>query len=393
MTTVQWPKYLRYLCLLLITSLGIGYLLGYPLEALCLNLLVLVSYHVVQLARFEHWLRQEKDQPPPDLHGYLNVLLDKVYYFQRKERKAQSALRNLLKRAQKSANALSDGYLTLNRNDALEWWNAAAGKMLGLQHPSDIGQPLLQLLRDPDFIRYFHKKDAKKPLRISNPNNKYMHLELELTRYGDSEKLLHLRDITQLIHLEQVRTDFIANVSHELRTPLTVLKGYVEILENFADSLPPAMRKGLGTMEAQVHRMQNLIEDLFTLTRLEDASDKAEETTIHLDALLQDIAEEARVIARAKNITVSLPAKMQFNLLGDPKQIRSALMNLVSNAVITLMLMVISRLPQTIHRMTATLALKIMALALNRPISPASQSASIALTPAAAPRPAVPDWA
>lgn len=333
MTPAQWPRYLKLLFIVLCATLALGFLVGYPLELLCFVLATLVTYHVVQLARFEHWLRQEKDQPPPDLHGYLNVLLDKVYYFQRRERKAQATLRNLLKRAQKSANALSDGYLTLDRNDRLEWWNAAAGHMLGLQLPSDIGQPLLQLLRDPDFIRYFQDQSARAPIRIRNPINDRMHLELELTRYGDSEKLLHIQDITQLIHLEQVRTDFIANVSHELRTPLTVLKGYVEILENFEDALPKAMKKGLLTMEAQVHRMQNLIEDLFTLTRLEDASATAQEVPIDLNRLLTNIAEEARVIARDKGITVAVEASKTFNLLGDPNQIRSALMNLVSNAV------------------------------------------------------------
>lgn len=333
MTPLQWPRYLRHLCIILLLSLTLGALIGYPLEVVCIVLAILAIYHVLQLARFEQWLRDEKEQPPPDLHGYLNVLLDKVYYFQRRERKAQATLRNLLKRAQKSANALSDGYLTLDRNDHLEWWNVAAGQMLGLQHPTDVGQPLVQLLRDPDFIRYFHDEEAKKPIRIRNPINDRMHLELELTRYGNSEKLLHIQDITQLIHLEQVRTDFIANVSHELRTPLTVLKGYVEILENFADALPPAMSKGLRTMEDQVHRMQNLIEDLFTLTRLEDASAKAQEVEIDLGKLLKEIAEEARVIARDKGIRVTVAEKACFNLLGDPKQIRSALMNLVSNAV------------------------------------------------------------
>lgn len=333
MTPVQWPQYLRNLCILSIITLGLGTALGYPIEALCLFLTAFVIYQMAQLARFEHWLRQENEQPPPDLHGYLNVLLDKVYYFQRRERKAQATLRNLLKRAQKSANALSDGYLTLDRHDRIEWWNTAAGSMLKLQQPKDFGQPLIQLLRDPDFIRYFKDHDANKPIRIRNPINNLMHLELELTRYGDREKLLHIQDITQLIHLEQVRTDFIANVSHELRTPLTVLKGYVGILENFADSLPNTLTKGLKTMEAQVHRMQNLIEDLFTLTKLEDPSATAEETSIDVQALLLDIADEARIIAREKNIDVSVDIRDPFNLRGDPNQIRSALMNLVSNAV------------------------------------------------------------
>lgn len=333
MTEAQWPRHLKHLSWILCITAAVGFLVGYPLALICLALTTLLSYHIIQLARFEHWLHQEKEQPPPDLHGYLNTILDKVYYFQRRERKAQATLRNLLKRAQKSANALSDGYLTLDHKDRLEWWNSAASTMLGLQQPGDMGQPLVQLLRDPDFIRYFKNQDACKPIRIRNPINEHMHLELELTRYGDSEKLLHIQDITQLIHLEQVRTDFIANVSHELRTPLTVLKGYVEILENFEDALPKAMKKGLKTMEAQVHRMQNLIEDLFTLTRLEDPSATAKEVMINLDELLSHIAEEARVIARDKQITVAITATPKFNLLGDPHQIRSALMNLVSNAV------------------------------------------------------------
>ncbi|MEJ2681185.1 MAG: phosphate regulon sensor histidine kinase PhoR [Gammaproteobacteria bacterium] len=329
----QWPRHLHRFSFILLGSLLLGWIIGRPLELAFAALLAYWVFHTIQLARFERWLSQTPTEPPPDLSGYLNVFIDHVYGYQRREQKALSTLRNLLSRAQNSANSLADGYLTIDRHDRLEWWNTAATHFLGLKYPRDIGQPLVQLLRDPGFIRYFQSGNFEQRVRVCNPANPRKHMELQLTRYGNDEKLLHIRDITPLMHLEQVRTDFIANISHELRTPLTVLKGYVEMLDDFTEQLPESMSQGLRTMRAQVHRMQNLIDDLFTLTRLEDPTAQNQQEIINIQALLHGITEEAIMLAREKNIHIALCNKEHFDLQGASTQLRSAIMNLVSNAV------------------------------------------------------------
>jgi len=338
MSDRQWPKYILNQTITITVGAGIGIVLGHIWLGFIAALVFILAYQTLQLARLEQWITVNSQNPPPDLRGYLSLFSDRIYYFQRREKKAQSTLKSLLKRAQASANALSDAYLTLDKSDQLEWWNKAANKLLGLQYPRDIGQPIIQLLRDPDFIEYFQhasqNQGKRAPrLKIASPISPNTHIEIQLTHYGDNEKLIHVRNITQLIHLEQVRTDFIANMSHELRTPMTVMAGYVELFEDFAEELPEPLAPSVSTMKSQVKRMQNLVEDLFTLTRFEDPSVSFKHEQIDLQLLLKEIVDEAKILAREKDIKLYLPELVSFDIKGDRGQIRSALSNLINNAV------------------------------------------------------------
>src|SRR5690606_29120594 len=109
-------------------------------------------------------------------------------------------------------------------------------------------------------------------------------------RYGeDGEQLLIVRDITQLLRLEQVRRDFVANVSHELRTPLTVLHGYLDLLDpDDAPQLAPM----LDEMRAQSSRMARLVEDLLTLSRLESGTPLQDER-VRMSGMLDTLVREA----------------------------------------------------------------------------------------------------
>jgi two-component system phosphate regulon sensor histidine kinase PhoR len=97
--------------------------------------------------------------------------------------------------------------------------------------------------------------------------------------YGDSEKLLLSRDITHWERMETTRRDFVANVSHELRTPLTVLGGFLETLSDMGEPDPDMLRRSLQLMGEQATRMQRLVEDLLTLSKLESAQTPAEDSS------------------------------------------------------------------------------------------------------------------
>merc|ERR1712098_286324 len=103
--------------------------------------------------------------------------------------------------------------------------------------------------------------------------------------YGDEHLLLIARDITRVSQLEEMRKDFVANVSHELRTPLTVINGYLEILPIDEDS-DPFMQKAMKEMTSQTHRMQNLIEDLLVLSRIEASSERIYENVVNIPVVL-----------------------------------------------------------------------------------------------------------
>jgi len=86
---------------------------------------------------------------------------------------------------------------------------------------------------------------------------------LQVTPYGDGQRLMVVRDVTRVFRLEQVRRDFVANVSHELRTPLTVIAGYLETMQDDQDeTLRRTWGPMLGAMREQSVRMAQIVEDL-----------------------------------------------------------------------------------------------------------------------------------
>jgi two-component system phosphate regulon sensor histidine kinase PhoR len=130
-----------------------------------------------------------------------------------------------------------------------------------------------------------------------------------------------------------MRRDFVANVSHELKTPVTVLSGFVETLADESFDVPPAQRRRfLALMAEQAGRMQRLIEDLLELSALESSGSAEDEQPIELRPFVERLAEEARALSTGRHrIEVSLDADAR--LLGSPRELHSALSNLVSNAV------------------------------------------------------------
>ena len=132
--------------------------------------------------------------------------------------------------------------------------------------------------------------------------------------------------------MEIMRRDFIANVSHELRTPLTIIEGFLETLldEEMQDS--DMEKRALTLMADQSKRMQRLVEDLLTLSRLENAQNTLHEEVVNISALLQSLYQEAQSLSAGRHrITLNLVSDAQLS--GSLDELRSALGNLVSNAV------------------------------------------------------------
>ncbi|BBI65279.1 hypothetical protein HSBAA_65850 [Vreelandella sulfidaeris] len=235
-------------------------------------------------------------------------------------------------RIQESSEAMRDSVVMLDRHGDLEWWNSAATAMLGLQTAHDRGQHITNLLRDPSFIRYFNARDYSEPLTLTSPIDERQILQYQITLYGDDERLVMARDITRLHRLEQMRRDFVANVSHELRTPLTVLSGYLETYTDIADQLPPRLGKSIHQMQEQTQRMQNLVNDLLLLSRLEIDQGGKDHHPLSLGPLLQSICDDALALSHQRH-TITVALESDACLLGSEQEIRSAISNLAFNAV------------------------------------------------------------
>ena len=147
--------------------------------------------------------------------------------------------------------------------------------------------------------------------------------------------LFVLHDITKQKKLEAVRKDFVANVSHELRTPLSVIKGYVETLVDDHQSLPPDDRdRFLRTIQRHTERLNSLLEDLLTLSRLESINPGLRRETADLAALLNSILEDYRARPTSAGHELSTIIDPSIGaLLIDPLKITQVLENLIDNAI------------------------------------------------------------
>ena len=160
-----------------------------------------------------------------------------------------------------------------------------------------------------------------------------MRIQLLITRYGNNEHLMLVRDVTRIHQLEQMRKDFIANVSHELRTPLTVIFGYLETLLDNVEEVNPRWVRALQQMHQQGGRMQTLLNDLLLLAKLEATDYPSDNHPLDIRTLLETITEDAQELSGGKNQQISLDLESDVHLKGSETEVRSAFSNLIFNAV------------------------------------------------------------
>jgi two-component system phosphate regulon sensor histidine kinase PhoR len=148
----------------------------------------------------------------------------------------------------------------------------------------------------------------------------------------DAYRLLVTRDVTEAARLEQMRRDFVANVSHEIRTPLTVVAGFVETLLDMEDLPADERRRCLAMVQRQTDTMQRLVEDLLTLSTIENATQPAESVTVDVGALLHQVGADARALSAGRH-RIDIRVDAPEALLGAPSELDSAVRNLLTNAV------------------------------------------------------------
>ncbi|WP_446443719.1 phosphate regulon sensor histidine kinase PhoR [Pseudomonas sp. 1176_21] len=322
--------------MLLLTTVCLlaGLISGHYGWSLALGLGVYLGWTLKQLLRLHDWLRQHKpDEAPPDGYGLWGEVFDSIYHLQRRDQRVRGRLQAVIDRVQESTAALKDAVIMLDSDGNLEWWNRAAETLLGLKTPQDSGQPVTNLVRHPRFKEYFEQENYLEPLEIPSPISDRLRIQLHITRYGNNEHLMLVRDVTRIHQLEQMRKDFVANVSHELRTPLTVIAGYLETLLDNVEEVSPRWVRALTQMQQQGVRMQTLLNDLLLLAKLEATDYPSDNQPVAIDSLLQSIKGDAQALSGQRNQRITLDAEPGVRLKGSEAELRSAFSNLVFNAV------------------------------------------------------------
>jgi len=323
------PALLRMSLLLLfvgITGYFFGPAIAFGLGTAGFGLVVLVQ--LKYLYRLSGWLDDPDSEKLPDGWGAWTDVFSRLYRLRRDDEKNRTELGEWLTRFRQAMSLLPDGVVIMDDVLFLEWCNPAAERHLGLQNLRDKGMRVTNLIRSPDFMDYIILGRYEHPLTLTLRERK---LIVQIIPFENRRQILVTHDATESERIDMMRRDFIANASHELRTPLTVINGFLEIASSQPNLDAQTRSAHLKLMTEQGHRMQNLVEDMLTLTRLESIEYPLRPERVAVKALLEQIMDEAKALSAGRH-TITLSADGP-DIKGGTEELRSAFGNLVSNAV------------------------------------------------------------
>ena len=311
----------------LLLGLVTGQWLACLLVAAVLHLCWLYYYQ----KKLADWLWKDRSLVPPQGPGTWEYIFNGIHRMQLRHRQRRRELASVIRRFREGAEALPDAAVVCRIDGGIVWCNRLAEQLLGFRWPEDAGQNISNLIRSPSFVAYLKAKNFADPLEIPSPVNEERTLEFRIMPYTEDQSMVVVRDITHLKSLDAMRKNFVANVSHELRTPLTVLKGYLEMAEQAPS--PAMWSKMQRVMLEQTVRMDTLVNQLLALSRIEAAPDIDLNRVVDVPAMLSLLEQEARTLSGEAAHQFEFRVDRTLTIHGDGDQLRSAVSNLVNNAI------------------------------------------------------------
>jgi len=256
-------------------------------------------------------------------------------------------IRTLLRQRNELEAVLSsmvEGVLVMDKEERLIRINRAASDFLGLKAEETIGRSIQEVVRNADLHRFLARtRETSAPtedqvvLRVGSDER---FIQVHGTVLGDTGShvlgvLVVMNDITRTRRLESVRRDFVANVSHELKTPITSIKGFVETLLDGALKDPKEAENFLQIVARQADRLNAIIEDLLTLSKIEQGEEQ--ESIVLEEAALREVVKSAvqacELKASSKEIRIELSGDEQLRAPINAPLLEQAVINLIDNAI------------------------------------------------------------
>lgn len=331
MSGIWWPLIFRLALLTVVAA--VAWMIDGPVVALSFVagiLLLMVLHHARHLARLSKWLADPRPEALPSGSGIWEDVFAAFYHLLRRQRRSESRLTATLHDFQRAGMAMPDGLVILDGSNRIEWCNPKSEHHFGLDAKRDFGQLVTHLVRQPQFAEALGGSYAE-PLSLRAHGGDLV-LSVLIVPYEENRKLIISRDVTDRERVETMRRDFVANVSHELRTPLTVIGGFLETIADMETPNPELIRRSVPLMSDQAKRMQTLVEDLLTLSRLESEGNPAREEPVNVPDIARGLYHDALALSAGRHkVTLLLESSAWIN--GAEDELRSAFGNLVSNAI------------------------------------------------------------
>ncbi len=316
-----------------------GVLSGHWLASFLVVSLIYAAWFWYRLCQISQWLQRGADSTQaPDVSGAWENIVYHIHNLQRTSKARKAKLRALVDQLQGIIAKLPYATVVLDQENHIQWFNPKAIPTLGLNPNTDPGQRLDNLLRVPAFQEFlashnFHETaGAESEITLQSSLGNTADLAIQLIPVNDELRLLIARDISDQVRVQHIRRNFIANASHELRSPLTVISGYLEMLLD-TPGLPDAALPMLRSAADQSQRMQSLVEDLLTISRLENTSIKPENMrpVALATCIRRHIAGMEKTNQHAHRFTFRLEETLIIH--GNESELESVVSNLITNAI------------------------------------------------------------
>lgn len=331
--TDYWSFEIRRIIWVGISGIALGLLTGYWLPSMLVVLLCYIFWTLFKLRQLQRWLiHGHTAENMPDSDGAWEQIAYLIHKAQQKSESRKKKQMDLLMRFNNILSALPDAAILLDADNHIQWANKSATALLGVHEKTDIGQRIDSLVRNPELHKAL-AENSDKEIRFTAPRSESTTLSARILPLQSGLRLLNVCDISQRILLQKTRKTFIANASHELRTPLTVLTGYLELFESDPD-VPMHLIPALQQSREQAERMQQIINDMLTLSRLENQEmAPLSGKQINMTELLENTVIAIRDTLASDTHTIEAIIQPGLDINGVEKDVTSVVTNLLTNAV------------------------------------------------------------
>jgi len=237
--------------------------------------------------------------------------------------------------------SMNEGILAVDYEERILLLNENATVILDIKDTNPTGKTLQEVVRVSEIQKFFKKllfEGNNQETEIILQHEKDVFLQLSGTLLYDMDNkalgaLVVFNDISNIKHLDTLKKDLVANVSHELRTPVTTIKGFIETLKEGAIDDPKNAERFLNIITKHINRLNLLIDDLLTLSKLEQKPDEIKTASENISMLLRSVAEDYEFKANEKKITLNIKCDEKLTANINKHLLEQAIGNLVDNAI------------------------------------------------------------